>query len=101
MVKKEEKKEEKKDARSAFIDEFQKTYKKDDVKVASADAMPRIASIPTGILSFDAATGIGGFPRGRVVEVFGPESGGKSLLTIVSVAYAQQHFNSRALYLWP
>ena len=44
--------------------------------------------IPTGILSFDVALGVGGFPRGRVVEVFGPESGGKTTLALQVIAQA-------------
>ena len=75
--------------RQQFCDLFQKTYSKDQGIVVAASVKEDIISIPTGILSFDTATGIGGFPRGRVVEVFGPESGGKSLLTLVSVAYLQ------------
>ena len=48
-----------------------------------------IAVIPTGVLSFDAALGVGGFPRGRVVEIFGPESGGKTTLALQVIAQAQ------------
>lgn len=44
--------------------------------------------IPTGVLSFDAALGVGGFPRGRVIEVFGPESGGKTTLALQVIAQA-------------
>ncbi len=44
--------------------------------------------IPTGVLSFDVALGVGGFPRGRVVEVFGPESGGKTTLALQVIAQA-------------
>lgn len=46
--------------------------------------------IPTGSLTFDAAIGIGGFPRGRVVEVFGPESSGKTTITLHVIAEAQK-----------
>ena len=45
--------------------------------------------IPTGVLSFDAALGVGGFPRGRVVEIFGPESGGKTTCALQVIAQAQ------------
>ena len=48
-----------------------------------------VSAIPTGILSVDAALGVGGFPRGRVVEVFGPESSGKTTLALTVVAAAQ------------
>ncbi len=85
-------------SRNEFVDKFQKAFQKDQVAITQADSVSNIQSIPTGILSFDTATGIGGFPRGRIVEVFGPESGGKSLLTLVAVAYAQEHFGANALY---
>ena len=85
-------------SRQDFYDRFQKTYK-DEAHINSADQKGSIVSIPTGILSFDTATGIGGFPRGHVVEVFGPESGGKSLLTLVAVAYAQKIHDAQVLYL--
>ena len=49
-----------------------------------------IPSIPTGSLAIDAAIGIGGFPRGRVVEVYGPESSGKTTLALSVVAQAQR-----------
>src|SRR6202023_3456731 len=46
--------------------------------------------IPTGAISFDAALGVGGFPRGRVIEVFGPESSGKTTITLQVIAEAQK-----------
>ena len=49
-----------------------------------------VSAIPTGVLSLDAALGVGGFPRGRVVEVFGPESSGKTTLALTVVAAAQK-----------
>src|SRR6059036_1476697 len=48
-----------------------------------------VATIPTGSISLDAALGIGGFPRGRVVEIFGPESSGKTTIALQVVAQAQ------------
>jgi recombination protein RecA len=49
-----------------------------------------LAAIPTGSLALDAALGIGGYPRGRVVEIFGPESSGKTTLALHAIASAQQ-----------
>src|SRR4030095_10024005 len=46
--------------------------------------------IPTGNILIDRALGVGGFPRGRVVEVFGPESSGKTTLTLTAIAQAQK-----------
>jgi recombination protein RecA len=49
-----------------------------------------IQSISTGCLSFDAALGVGGFPKGRVVEIYGPESGGKTTISLHAIAQAQK-----------
>jgi recombination protein RecA len=49
-----------------------------------------VSVIPSGALSLDAALGVGGFPRGRVVEIFGPESGGKTTMTLHVIAQAQK-----------
>src|SRR5208282_6104850 len=49
-----------------------------------------VAVIPTGSLALDLATGIGGYPRGRVVEVYGPESSGKTTLALHAIAEAQR-----------
>src|ERR1700728_2231531 len=49
-----------------------------------------VAAIPTGSLALDLATGIGGYPRGRVVEVYGPESSGKTTLALHAIAEAQR-----------
>lgn len=84
--------------RQAFRDTFQTKYRTEGVEVQTASNMAGVQSIPTGILSFDAATGCGGFPRGRVVEIFGPESSGKSLLSLCAVAYAQKMSGATALY---
>jgi len=84
--------------RQAFRDAFQERYKEEGVEVQTASNKAGVQSIPTGILSFDAATGCGGFPRGRVVEIFGPESSGKSLLSLCAVAYAQKMSGATVLY---
>jgi len=60
------------------------------MRLGSKEAIVPIAVIPTGSISFDAALGVGGFPRGRVVEVFGPESSGKTTITLQVIAEAQK-----------
>src|SRR5918911_1701386 len=50
----------------------------------------RVAAIPTGAINLDAATGVGGVPRGRITEVYGPESSGKTTLCLHLVANAQK-----------
>jgi recombination protein RecA len=59
------------------------------MRLGSREIVP-IAVIPTGSISFDAALGVGGFPRGRVIEVFGPESSGKTTITLQVIAEAQK-----------
>jgi len=84
--------------RQEFRDAFQIKYKTEGVEICSAADMAEVEAIPTGIISFDAATGCGGFPKGRVVEIYGPESSGKSLLSLCAVAYAQKMYGATALY---
>ncbi len=60
------------------------------MRLGDKGAIVPIAVIPTGALSFDAALGVGGFPRGRVIEVFGPESSGKTTITLQVIAEAQK-----------
>ncbi len=59
------------------------------MRLGESDAVAVVASIPTGSLALDAALGIGGVPRGRIVEIYGPESSGKTTLALQIVAEAQ------------
>ena len=60
------------------------------VRLGSREALLPISVISTGSISFDAALGVGGFPRGRVIEVYGPESSGKTTITLQVIAEAQR-----------
>src|SRR5881398_3120701 len=60
------------------------------MRLGSKEAIVPMSVISTGAISFDAALGIGGFPRGRVVEVFGPESSGKTTIALQVIAEAQK-----------
>ena len=60
------------------------------MRLGSKEAIVPIAVIPTGAISFDAALGVGGFPRGRVIEIFGPESSGKTTIALQVIAEAQK-----------
>ncbi len=81
---------EKKKALEAAMSQIEKQFGKGSVmKLGEFKAM-EIESIPTGALSLDMALGIGGVPRGRIIEVFGPESSGKTTLALHIVAEAQK-----------
>src|ERR1700677_5286720 len=60
------------------------------VRLGSKEAIVQVAAISSGSISLDNALGVGGFPRGRIVEIFGPESSGKTTLTLTVVAQAQR-----------
>jgi recombination protein RecA len=75
----------------AAVSQIEKQFGKGSVmKLGQKDAAIKVASIPTGSIAFDLALGIGGFPRGRVVEVYGPEATGKTTLAIHVIAEAQK-----------
>ncbi|BDV44697.1 protein RecA [Geotalea uraniireducens] len=60
------------------------------MRLGAEEALPDVAAIPTGSLSLDLALGVGGVPRGRIIEIFGPESSGKTTLALHIVAEAQK-----------
>jgi recombination protein RecA len=72
------------------IQQIQKDYGEGAILRMGEDTRTEIAVIPTGNLLIDQALGTGGFPRGRVVEVYGPESSGKTTLTLTVIAQAQK-----------
>ena len=81
------------------ISQIEKQYGKGSImRLGSKDVLVPVSVIPTGSISIDAALGVGGFPRGRVVEVYGPESGGKTTLTLHVIAEAQKARRHRGLH---
>ncbi|MEO5357347.1 MAG: recombinase RecA [Nitrospirae bacterium YQR-1] len=75
----------------AAISQLEKSYGKGTVmKLGESAVTEGIKVIPTGSLTLDIATGVGGLPRGRVVEIFGPESSGKTTLALSAIAQAQK-----------
>jgi recombination protein RecA len=73
------------------IAQIEKQYGKGAImRLGNRDVLVPVSVIPSGSLSLDAALGVGGFPRGRVVEIFGPESGGKTTMTLHVIAQAQK-----------
>ena len=83
--------EDKKKALSLVLEKMDKTYGKGTVmKLGDSAVDDTIEVIPSGSLGLDIALGVGGYPRGRVIEIFGPESSGKTTLTLHAIAEAQK-----------
>ncbi|KRO70629.1 MAG: DNA recombination/repair protein RecA [Cryomorphaceae bacterium BACL11 MAG-121128-bin16] len=72
------------------IGKLEKSYGKGVVMKLGDRVVENIASIPTGSINLDLALGVGGYPRGRVIEIYGPESSGKTTLTIHAIAEVQK-----------
>lgn len=91
--------EERDKALDAALAQIQKQFGKGAVmRLGDDSARMNIEAIPTGSMSLDLATGIGGVPRGRIIEVFGPESSGKTTLTLHIIAEAQKQ-GGRAAFI--
>jgi recombination protein RecA len=73
------------------LSQIEKQFGKGSIMKLGEAAPVGIEAVPTGALSLDLALGIGGLPRGRIVEIFGPESSGKSTLAMHVVAEAQRN----------
>ena len=80
----------KKKALNLVLDKLDKTYGKGAVMRMGDSAIEQVEVIPSGSLGLDIALGIGGYPRGRIIEIYGPESSGKTTLTLHAIAEAQQ-----------
>lgn len=80
----------KKEAVSVAIDQIQKQFGKGAIMRFGEKSATKVDVIKTGILSLDIALGVGGVPKGRVVEIFGPEASGKTTLGLALVAQAQK-----------
>jgi recombination protein RecA len=72
------------------LDRMDKTYGKGAVMKLGDEAVEKVEAIPSGSLNLDLALGIQGYPKGRVVEIYGPESSGKTTLAIHAIAQAQK-----------
>jgi len=74
----------------AAMDKIEKSYGKGSIMKLGDEKIESIEVIPTGSIGLNAALGVGGYPRGRVIEIYGPESSGKTTLAIHAIAEAQK-----------
>ena len=89
--------ENRKKALSAALSQIERQFGKGSVmRMGDTEAVRDVAAVSTGSLGLDAALGIGGLPRGRVVEIYGPESSGKTTLTLQAIAEAQKQGGTAA-----
>src|SRR5258708_24884125 len=83
---------------AAAISQIEKDHGKGAImRLGSRDILVPVSVIPSGCLSIDAALGVGGFPRGRVIEIYGPGSGGKTTMTLHVIAEAHKLGGQAAL----
>jgi len=72
------------------LDKLEKTFGKGAIMKLGDDAIEQVEVIPTGSLGLDLALGVGGYPKGRIIEIYGPESSGKTTLAIHAIAECQK-----------
>ena len=77
-------------ALAAALAQIEKQYGKGSIMKMDAEAVKDIDVVSTGSLGLDIALGVGGLPRGRMIEIFGPEGGGKTTVSLHAVAEAQK-----------
>lgn len=74
----------------AAMDKIEKTYGKGSIMKMGDEKIENVPVIPTGSIGLNAALGVGGYPRGRIIEIYGPESSGKTTLAIHAIAETQK-----------
>ena len=77
-------------ALQAAMDKIEKNYGKGSIMKLGDNNVEQVDVIPTGSISLNAALGVGGYPKGRIIEIYGPESSGKTTLAIHAIAEAQK-----------
>ena len=77
-------------ALQAAMDKIEKTFGKGSIMKMGDDNFQEVEVIPTGSIALNAALGVGGYPKGRIIEIYGPESSGKTTLAIHAIAEAQK-----------
>ena len=74
----------------AAMDKIEKTYGKGSIMKMGDEKVEEVSVIPSGSIGLNVALGVGGYPRGRIIEIYGPESSGKTTLAIHAIAEAQK-----------
>ena len=82
-------------ALQAAMDKIEKSFGKGSIMKMGDEVVEEMEVIPTGSIALNAALGVGGYPRGRIIEIYGPESSGKTTLAIHAIAEAQKAGGSR------
>ena len=77
-------------ALQAAMDKIEKSFGKGSIMKMGDDSVEQVEVIPTGSIALNVALGVGGYPRGRIIEIYGPESSGKTTLAIHAIAEAQK-----------
>ena len=77
-------------ALQAAMDKIEKNFGKGSIMKLGDDSFEEVEVVPTGSVGLNAALGVGGYPRGRIIEIYGPESSGKTTLAIHAIAEAQK-----------
>ena len=75
-------------ALQAAMDKIEKSFGKGSIMKMGDDSIEQVEVIPTGSIGLNVALGVGGYPRGRIIEIYGPESSGKTTLAIHAIAEA-------------
>lgn len=77
-------------ALQAAMDKIEKNFGKGSIMKMNADSVQEVEVVPSGSIALNAALGVGGYPKGRIIEIYGPESSGKTTLAIHAIAEAQK-----------
>ena len=77
-------------ALQATMEKIEKSFGKGSIMKMGDDSVEQVEVIPTGSIALNVALGVGGYPRGRIIEIYGPESSGKTTLAIHAIAEAQK-----------